>query len=147
MQYSISAKYNLTKLLFPTIILLCFIIAYWTSYQKLSLCWAGGDNNCCYLVIPLFAYLLWDKRSKSSAEGGRTREEMRGARRRLIRQDYGAASMRESRRRAREDGRGRKADGRKEKREVRGRRSEVRRQQTEGLDLGGRRLVIADKIG
>jgi hypothetical protein len=104
MQGAYSARYDLTKFLLPAAILICLIIGYWTSYQKLSLCWAGGDNNCCYLVIPLFAYLLWDKRSKSSAEGGRTRAEMRGARRRLIRQDYGAASMSESRRRAREEG-------------------------------------------
>jgi hypothetical protein len=64
MQDAYSARYNLTKLLFPAIILLCFIIAYWTSYQKMSIRWSGGDNNYCYLVIPLFAYLLWDKRKK-----------------------------------------------------------------------------------
>ena len=53
MQDSYLFKYNLTKFLFPATILLCFIIAYWTSYQKMSLRWAGGDNNYCYLVVPL----------------------------------------------------------------------------------------------
>ena len=71
MQDSYLEKYNLTKLLFPAAILLCFIIAYWTSYQKMSIRWSGGDNNYCYLVVPLFAYLLWDKRKKPSADGGR----------------------------------------------------------------------------
>jgi hypothetical protein len=64
MQGAHSTGYNFTRLLFPAAILLCFIIAYWTSYQKLSLRWAGGDNNYCYLVVPLFAYLLWDRRHK-----------------------------------------------------------------------------------
>ena len=60
MQGSYSARYNLTKFLLAAAILLFFIIAYWTSYQKMSIRWAGGDNNYCYLVVPLFAYLLWD---------------------------------------------------------------------------------------
>ncbi len=64
MQDSYLARYNLTKFLFLAAILLCFIIAYWTVYQKMSIRWPGGDNNYCYLVIPLFAYLLWDKRKK-----------------------------------------------------------------------------------
>lgn len=69
MQDSDSARYKLTKFLLPAVILLCFIIAYWTSYQKMSIRWSGGDNNYCYLVVPLFAYLLWDKRNKPSADG------------------------------------------------------------------------------
>jgi hypothetical protein len=36
----------------------------------MSLRWAGGDNNYCYLVIPLFAYLLWDKRHKEAKGKG-----------------------------------------------------------------------------
>ena len=71
MQDSYLEKYNLTKLLFPAAILLCFIIAYWTSYQKMIWRWSGGDNNYCYLVIPLFLYLCWDMRKKPSADGGR----------------------------------------------------------------------------
>ena len=70
MQDSYLSKYNLTKFLFPAAILICFIIAYWTSYQKMSIRWSGGDNNYCYLVIPLFVYLLWDKRKKE-AQGSR----------------------------------------------------------------------------
>ena len=66
MQGSYSARHNLTKFLFPVTILLCFIIAYWTSYQKMSIRWSGGDNNYCYLVIPLFLYLCWDRRKKEA---------------------------------------------------------------------------------
>ena len=40
--------------------------SYWTSYQKMSIRWSGGDNNYCYLIIPPFAYLLWDKRNKGA---------------------------------------------------------------------------------
>ena len=74
MQGSYSKRYNLTKFLFPAAIFLCFIIAYWTSYQKMSIRWAGGDNNYCYLVIPLFVYLLWDKRNKG-AQGPRLKAQ------------------------------------------------------------------------
>ena len=70
MQDSYSARYNFAKLLFPAAILLCFIIAYWASYQKMSIRWSGGDNNYCYLVVPLFLYLCWDMRKKPSADGG-----------------------------------------------------------------------------
>jgi len=75
MQDAYSARYNLTKFLFPAAILLCFIIAYWTSYQKMSIRWSGGDNNYCYLVVPLFLYLCWDRRNKSSADGRRKMDE------------------------------------------------------------------------
>ena len=78
MQDSYLAKYNLTKFLFPAAILLCFIIAYWTSYQKMSIRWSGGDNNYCYLVVPLFLYLCWDRRKKPADEAKAQR--LRGAR-------------------------------------------------------------------
>jgi hypothetical protein len=52
---------NITKF-FPVFILGCFIAAYWAGFYKMSIRWSGGDNNYCYLVIPLFAYLLWDRR-------------------------------------------------------------------------------------
>ena len=77
MQDSYSARYNLTKFLLPAIILACFIIAYWASYQKMSIRWSGGDNSYCYLVIPLFFYLCWDRRKKPSADGGRERYKIR----------------------------------------------------------------------
>ena len=70
MQGAYSARYNFTKFLLPAAILLCFIVAYWTFYQKMSSRWSGGDNNYCYLVIPLFAYLLWDRRHKEAKGKG-----------------------------------------------------------------------------
>jgi EpsI family protein len=66
MQNSYLLRHNLTKFLFPAVILLCFTIAYWTSYQKMSIRWSGGDNNYCYLVVPLFLYLCWDMRKKGA---------------------------------------------------------------------------------
>ena len=75
MQGAYSKRYNLTKFLFPAAILLCFIIAYWTSYQKMSQRWDNGDNNYCYLVVPLFAYLLWGKRNKEDQGGEDRRSE------------------------------------------------------------------------
>jgi hypothetical protein len=83
MQNSYLARYNLTKFLFPAAILLCFIIAYWNSYQKMSIRWAGGDNNYCYLVVPLFLYLCWDRRNKHSADKGQRLEVGGGKDRRL----------------------------------------------------------------
>jgi hypothetical protein len=74
MQDSYLARYNLTKFLFPAAILLCFIIAYWTSYQKMSIRWSGGDNNYCYLVVPLFLYLCWDMRGADKGKKVRRRE-------------------------------------------------------------------------
>ena len=64
MQGSYSARYNLTKFLLAAAILLFFIIAYWTSYQKMAIRWDNGDNNYCYLVVPLFLYLLWDRKNR-----------------------------------------------------------------------------------
>jgi len=58
----------------PAAILICFIIAYWTSYQKMSIRWSGGDNNYCYLVVPLFLYLCWDRRNKG-AQGSKVKAQ------------------------------------------------------------------------
>jgi len=30
-------------------------------FQKLFIRWGGGDNSYCYLIVPLFAYLLWER--------------------------------------------------------------------------------------
>jgi len=74
MQDTYIAKYNFTKFFFPAVILLFFIFAYWTSYQKMSIRWSGGDNNYCYLVVPLFLYLCWDMRKKG-AQGSRLKAQ------------------------------------------------------------------------
>jgi len=50
--------------IFPLVILACFGVAYWPAFQKLVKQWSAGDNSYCYLIVPLFAYLLWDLRAK-----------------------------------------------------------------------------------
>ena len=70
MQDSYLARHNLTKFLFPALILVFLLISFWASFHKMSIRWDSGDSNYCYLVIPLFAYLLWDKRKKE-AQGSR----------------------------------------------------------------------------
>lgn len=49
----------------------CFLLlvaslgtGFWPVMQKLFLRWASGDNSYCYLVVPLFLYLCWDKREE-----------------------------------------------------------------------------------
>lgn len=42
--------------------LVCFILAFWPAFQKLIKQWSSGDNDYCYLIIPLFLYLLWERR-------------------------------------------------------------------------------------
>ncbi len=64
MQDSNLAKYNLIKFLFPALIFALFIASFWAAFYKMSIRWEGGDSDYCYLVVPLFAYLLWDKRKK-----------------------------------------------------------------------------------
>lgn len=44
------------------IILASFTAGYWGDIQGLLLRWNSGDDNYCYLIIPLFIYLCWDKR-------------------------------------------------------------------------------------
>jgi len=43
-------------------ILFSFALGYWPLFQKLSIRWDSGDNSYCYLIIPLFLYLCWEKR-------------------------------------------------------------------------------------
>ena len=73
----------------PLVILTCFAIAYSPAFQKLVKQWSAGDNSYCYLIVPLFLYLLWDMRGAQRsgigvrgevvrAEGRRTKEEGRG---------------------------------------------------------------------
>lgn len=42
-------------------ILTCFIIGFWPAFSKISIRWDSDDSNYCYLVIPLFLYLLYDR--------------------------------------------------------------------------------------
>ena len=54
---------NLMKYALPGLIAAGFVLAFWPILQKLSIRWEGGDNNYCYLVVPLFLYLLWDRKN------------------------------------------------------------------------------------
>ena len=65
-----ASKDSTSWIIFSLAVLACFIIGYWPAIQKMSLRWSGGDNNYCYLVIPLFLYLCWDRRIKPSADRG-----------------------------------------------------------------------------
>ena len=53
---------NLMEYVLPGLITLAFLLALWPVLQKLGMQWEGGDNNYCFLTIPLFAYLCWDCR-------------------------------------------------------------------------------------
>lgn len=55
-------KDNIFRIIFPVVILACFIVGYWPAFQKLLIRWDSGDNNYCYLIVPLFLYLCWEKR-------------------------------------------------------------------------------------
>ena len=51
-------------LFLPAGILACFFIGYWPMFQKMILRWTTGDNNYCYLIVPLFLYLCWEQKSR-----------------------------------------------------------------------------------
>lgn len=52
----------IVKALSVTALFTAFAAGYWGDIQKLLLRWNSGDDNYCYLIIPLFIYLCWDKR-------------------------------------------------------------------------------------
>jgi EpsI family protein len=62
MSASYSETDNIVKYFFIAVIFILFGISFFPVMQKLSIRWSGGDNSYCYLIIPLFIYLLWDKR-------------------------------------------------------------------------------------
>ena len=41
---------------------LSFGFGFWPAFEKIVLRWNNGDNNYCYLIIPLFFYLVWDQK-------------------------------------------------------------------------------------
>ena len=63
-------------IILPLVILTCFSIAYLPAFQTLLKQWSAGDNSYCYLIVPLFVYLLWDMRAKRGIqEAGVGRQE------------------------------------------------------------------------
>ncbi len=55
-------KQNLMKYAIPGLIAAVFSFAFWPVLQKLGVHWSKGDNSYCYLIIPLFLYLCWEKK-------------------------------------------------------------------------------------
>ncbi len=44
------------------LILISLFASYWPILQKLALRWNSGDNSYCYLVVPVFLYLCWERK-------------------------------------------------------------------------------------
>ncbi len=59
-----TTSHDLKGLVLPIAMLLCFAIGYWADMQKLLMRWGNSDNDYCYLILPLFAWLLWEKRAE-----------------------------------------------------------------------------------
>lgn len=49
-------------MLFLVFISGAFLASYWPFISAMSSFWQDGDNSYCYLVIPIFLYLCWDKK-------------------------------------------------------------------------------------
>lgn len=53
---------NYFFLLLPLLVLTSIIIGYWPILEKLAIRWNNDDNNYCFLVVPVFLYLCWEKK-------------------------------------------------------------------------------------
>ncbi len=59
----------LSKFLIPGILTAVFLVSFWPAIQKLSIRWDSGDDSYCYLIVPLFLYLCWERRDKFDFSG------------------------------------------------------------------------------
>lgn len=50
--------------IFPLVILASFAVAYWPVFLKLEHQWSTGDNSYALLIVPLFLYLLWERKDR-----------------------------------------------------------------------------------
>lgn len=48
---------------FPGLILAAFVLGFLPLIQKIVMRWDNGDNSYCYLIVPLFVYLCWEKKN------------------------------------------------------------------------------------
>ena len=48
----------------PGLMIAGFMIGFYPIAQKLMIRWDSGDNSYCYLIVPLFLYLCWEKKSE-----------------------------------------------------------------------------------
>jgi exosortase D (VPLPA-CTERM-specific) len=55
---------TLTKYALPGLLAVIYLSAFWPACQKLAIRWNSGDNSYCYLIVPLFLYLCWEKKSE-----------------------------------------------------------------------------------
>lgn len=62
MRATITKQNQLLTLFSPVLMLLGLTIGYWPLFLKLVGQWESGDNDYCYLVVPLVLYLCWEKR-------------------------------------------------------------------------------------
>ena len=57
---------NITMLWPAVLVIACLIAGFWPVFQKMQIRWDSGDNSYCYLVIPIFLYLCWEKKEHFS---------------------------------------------------------------------------------
>ena len=55
---------NMMKLTLPGLITAIFLLAFLPVFQKLVYRWGSGDSSYCYLIVPLFLYLCWEKKDE-----------------------------------------------------------------------------------
>ena len=55
---------NLLKYALPGLMLITFLLGFWPLFQKMAIRWDSGDNSYCYLIVPLFIYLCWEKKER-----------------------------------------------------------------------------------
>ena len=57
-------KKNTIEFLLPGLMLTVFVLCFISIFQKMAYQWSsGGDDDYCYLIIPLFLYLCWEKKA------------------------------------------------------------------------------------
>jgi EpsI family protein len=65
---------DIIVIFFIAVTLFFFSISFFPIMQKLSIRWSGADSSYCYLIVPLFIYLCWDKRGTDIGKKVRRRE-------------------------------------------------------------------------
>ena len=55
---------NTFKYLLPGLMIAAFLLGFLPLLQKMAIRWDSGDNSYCYLMVPLFLYLCWEKKNE-----------------------------------------------------------------------------------
>jgi exosortase len=53
---------SLIRYTLPSAIISVFLLSMLPALQKLTMRWDNSDSSYCYLIVPLFLYLCWEKR-------------------------------------------------------------------------------------